>query len=379
MKIKVEKQALQNALSKIQNIIEETTTTPVLTHFLLDVADTGSYIFATDLETAVKLPVKAEVFEAGKACIPGKKFYEIVKELGEEVELTLSDSWLKIQSGRSTFKLATLPAEEFPRWTDITDAVKIDVSRDLLLTAVEKTLYAAGEADVRYVLNTLLFHLKPGELHVVGTDGHRLAHFKAEVDYATEETLLILSKKSLNELKKFLSDAETVSVYVGSTHVAFEMTVSVYVGSTHVAFEMDGVKFLTRLIEGNYPEYEVVIPRNNPNEVVLDRDSFVSALRRVSVLSRDKMNAVRVELRPDVAIVSTSNSELGEAKDEVPITLTGNSITMAFNAEFLIDALKGITSSSVKFTFSEPEKAVYITDIGVNSFVYECVIMPLRW
>ncbi|HHW20738.1 DNA polymerase III subunit beta [Thermodesulfovibrio thiophilus] len=366
MHLKLKKQKIQDNLSKIQNIVEKKSIMPVLNHFLMDVTQNGGYILATDLETAVKQPLDVEVLQPGRACIPAKKFYEIVKELAEDIEITLVEQWIKIQSGRSNFRLATLDPAEFPVWPDIGDATKIDLSRDFLLTAIEKTIYASGDADVRYVLNGLLFHIKASsEFKVVGTDGHRLAVFSAPAEGMnfTEEKKIILSKKSLNELRKFLSDTETVSLHIGKTHVMCEM---------------DGITFLTRMIDGNYPEYEAVIPKNNDKVAVVDKSMFIASLKRVSVLSREHQNAVKTEWDKNLVIISSSDPELGEARDELPIDYQGEPFITGFNARYLIDALEKITSDKAKITMSKPDKAVYITDADVTSFVYECVVMPLR-
>lgn len=367
MHLRLKKQKIQESLSKIQNIVEKKSIMPVLNHFLMDVTQDAVFILATDLETAVKQPLEAEVLETGKACIPARKFYEIVKELDEDIEITLLEHWIKIQSGRSNFRLASLDASEFPVWPQIGDATQINLSRDFLLTAIDKTIYASGEADARYVLNGLLFQIKePAEFNIVGTDGHRLAHFKASVEDISlieGEKKVILSKKSLNELKKFLSDTETVSLYIGRTHVMCEI---------------DGISFLARMIEGNYPDYEAVIPRNNDKIAIVDKNLLIASLKRVSVLSRERQNAVKTEWDKDLLIISSSDPEIGEATDEIIVDYQGEPFIIGFNARYLIESLERITSDKAKITMSEPDKAVYITDANDTSFVYECVVMPLR-
>ncbi|MCS7164330.1 MAG: DNA polymerase III subunit beta [Thermodesulfovibrio sp.] len=367
MHLRLKKREIQEALSKIQNIVEKKSIMPVLNHFLMDVTEESVYILATDLETAVKKPLKADVIAPGKACIPARKFYEVVKELEEDIEIILLQQWIKVQSGRSNFRLACLDSSEFPVWPQIGDAIQINLSRDFLLTAIEKTIYASGEADARYVLNGLLFQIKkPAEFNVVGTDGHRLAHFKAlieDINLVDGERKIILSKKSLNELKKFLSDAEIVTLHIGRTHVMCEI---------------DGVSFLTRMIEGNYPEYEAVIPRNNDKIAIVDRDALISSLKRVSVLTKERQNAVKTEWNNGLVIISSSDPEIGEATDELNIDYQGEPIVIGFNAKYLIEALERISSDRAKITMSEPDRAVYITDADEVSFLYECVVMPLR-
>lgn len=367
MHLKVKKEEIQEKLSKIQNIVEKKSIMPILNHFLMDITQQGGFILATDLETAVKQPLEVEVIKPGRVCIHARKFYEIVKELNEDIEIKLIEQWLKIESGRSSIRLAILSADEFPVWPEIGDAIKINLSKDFLLTAIDKTIYAAGEADARYVLNGLLFHLvEPGEFKVVGTDGHRLALFKAVIEDlpVKGEKKVILSKKSLNEMKRFLADAETVSLYIGKTHVMCEM---------------NGITFLTRMIEGNYPDYESVIPRDNDKIAQVDKNAFITSLKRVSVLTRERQNAVRTEWSKEGVVISSSDPEIGEARDELKIEYQDEPFVIGFNAKYLIDAFEEITSEKAKITMREPEKAVYITDATpVSSFIYECVVMPLR-
>lgn len=366
MHIRLKKEIIQEKLSKIQNIVEKKGIMPVLNHFLLEADSDKGYILATDLETAVKQPIEMEVLTAGKVCIPARKFYEIVKELEENIEIKLIDNWISVQSGRANYKLATLNSEEFPVWPQIGDSIRLNLTRDFLLTVIEKTIYAAGEADARYVLNGLLFHIKDSnDFRVVGTDGHRLALFRAKLDgIASGEKKVILSKKSLNELKKFLVDSESVIFHIGKTHVMFEI---------------DGIVFLTRMIEGNYPDYEIVIPKHNDKVAIIDKKLMISSLKRVSVISRERQNAVKMEFFEDLLILSATDPELGEAKDELTIDYQSPPIQIGFNAKYLMEAFNEISSDRGKITMSEPDRAVYITDSdGSEQFKYESIIMPLR-
>ncbi len=367
MHIRVKKEIIQQKLSKIQNIVEKKGIMPILNHFLLETNADKGYIMATDLETAVKQPVEMEVLSSGKVCINAKKFYEIVKELEEEIEIQLLDKWVLIKSGRTTFKLSTLEPDEFPVWPQIGDSISIKLSRDFLLTAIEKTIYAAGEADARYVLNGLLFHIKEGkEFRFVGTDGHRLALFRAKLEgvNTSQEIKVILSKKSLNELRKFLTEAESVVFNIGKTHVMFEI---------------NGIVFLTRMIEGNYPDYELVIPKHNDKVAIFDKKLMISALKRVSILSRENQSAVKMDFEEDLVIISASDPELGEAKDELTIDYQSSPIEIGFNAKYLIEALDELSSDRGKLTMSSPDRAVYITDAEPSEeFKYESIVMPFK-
>jgi DNA polymerase-3 subunit beta len=370
MKVTVEKDELQKKLSDIQNIVEKKNTMPILNHFLLTAEKGGSYITATDLETAFKEPVKLSIAEEGRMCIPARKLFEIVKEMDGEVTLESADTqWVKVKSGKSNFRLASLSADEFPVWPSIakeseegTEEMEIDSS--LLLEMIDKSIYAAGESDTRYVLNGLLFHVKPGGvLIVVGTDGHRLAlSEKVVASKPKEEKKMIVSRKSVAELRRFLGSEPK--------------PVKVVVGKNHILFKIDDIQFLTRLIEGTYPNYEQVIPTANEKILTVDRNLLTKSLRRVSIMSRERSNAVKVDIDSNNMVISASNPDLGEASDEIGINYSGDAMTLAFNARYVLDALNVMSTEKVILKLNEPLSPAMIMEDGGED--YKCVVMPMR-
>lgn len=368
MKVTVERAELQKKLSDIQNIVEKKNTMPILSHFLLVAEQGGSYITATDLETAFKEPISLTVGEDGKVCVPAKKLFEIVREMDDEVVLESADAkWLKVKSGKSSFRLACLPFEEFPVWPSLAEsgaAEEMELDSALLLEMIDKTLYAAGESDTRYVLNGLLFNIKPdGSLTVVGTDGHRLALSKKTIgSKPKEEKRVIFSRKSLSELRRFLSDEQK--------------TVKLLIGKNHVLFTIDAIQFLTRLIEGTYPNYEQVIPANSDKTLLLDRQTFAKSLRRVSIMSRERSSAVKVDIGDNSLSISASNPDVGEAKDEFGVEYNGDPLTLAFNARYILDALGVMDSEKIMLKLNEPLSPTLIMEDGREDYKY--VVMPMR-
>jgi len=368
MHIKVKKADLLNVLSKIQGIIEKRNIVNILNHFLLDVSNNNATIYATDNELFYRIPIEVEVFAEGKTCIPVKVFREIVKELNEDIEIKLSGARINIQSGNSKFNLAVLTPEDFPVWMEIKeDMSKLTLSKELFLTVIEKTIYAAGEADARYVLNGLLFHIKGDSIHFVGTDGHRLAHIKAPFSVNTEDYQMILPKKTVSELKKLLSDADTESI-----------TLEFSQNLNFMQCTIDEIKFRSRTLQGVYPDYEAVILRNNDKEARVDKNSLISSLKRVSIISRERNNVVVTMWQDKTLTISSQDPEIGEANDFVDVDYQGEPITIGFNANYLIEALEGISTEKVKITMLDPDRAVYITDMENQEFLYECVVMPVR-
>jgi DNA polymerase III subunit beta len=367
MKVKVDRNELLKKLSDIQNIVEKRNTMPILNNFLLSAESAGSTITATDLETALKGPIELTVLEEGKMCIPAKKLFEIVREMDGEIVLESADNqWIKIKCGKSHFRLACISPDEFPVWPSISaaEAKAVELDTTILLDTIEKTLYAAGESDTRYVLNGLLFHLKADQvLNVVGTDGHRLALMQKKIaGPATEEMKLILSRKSVSELRRFLDDGQK--------------PVMLTIGKNHILFAIGEIQFLTRLIEGTYPNYEQVLPPDNNKTLSVGREAFSKALKIVSILSKERSSAVKVDVNPDSMIISTSNPDLGDAKDEIVVKYDGDAMTVAFNARYLLDVLNVMEGETIILKLNEPLSPVLLME--ENRDDYKCVVMPMR-
>ncbi len=368
MKIKVQREELHKKLSDIQNIVEKKNTMPILNHFLLSASPGASFIIATDLETALKESVELEVLEEGSACIPAKKLFEIVREIDGEITIESTEKqWVKVKSGKSVFRIAGLSIDEFPVWPTVSasgDAEEIQIEAALLREIVEKTIYAAGESDTRYVLNGLLFHLQTsGGICVVGTDGHRLALLQKAVPFTVkDERKLIVSRKSVSELRRFLADGAA--------------PVKIVIGKSHLLFSLGSIEFLTRLIEGTYPNYEQVLPLGNTKTATIEKEALMKALRRVSIMSKERSSSVKADFEAGIMVVSASNPDVGEAKDEISMTYTGDSMSLAFNARYLLDTLGAMESSVVVMKLNEPLSPVLMTEEGADD--YKCVIMPMR-
>jgi len=373
MKLQVTKDEMQDKLSNIQNIAEKRNTMPILSHFLLNAGKKESNIIATDIETALKEPLSATVEQEGKICIPARKLFEIVKEMdGDLFFETVDEQWLRVTSGKSTFRIACLSPDEFPTWPVLGDAEEITIDAAILLEMIEKTLYSAGESDTRYTLNGLLFHTKPQdkELIVVGTDGHRLALLKKIIDSEMkEEKKIIVPRKAVSELRRFLPTTKK------SEGTSVE-NVRILIGEKHMLFIIKGVQFLTRLIEGTYPSYENVIPLDNKKNMIVEKDNFLKVLRRISVMSRERASAVKCDLEQDTLIVSSSNPDIGEAKEEINVDYKDEKLSLGFNARYIIDILGAMVSEKVILKLQDPLSPVLMKEDGNED--YKCVIMPMR-
>jgi len=378
MKLSVSKDEMQEKLSNIQNIVEKKNTMPILSHFLLSAGKKGSYIIATDIETALKEPLDAKVEKEGKICIPARKLFEIVRELegGLTVEL-VDEQWLRIRAGTSDFRLACLAPGEFPVWPVLGDVESITIDAATLMEMAEKTIYSAGESDTRYTLNGLLFHIKSKDkwLTIVGTDGHRLALIMRQMDgEVKQEKKIIVPRKAVSELRRFLPASKAAGHTSEDDKEADKVKISM--GEKHLLFSVGNVQFLTRLIEGTYPNYENVIPQANEKKIFIERNIFSKVLRRVSVMSRERASAVRFDIGEDKLVVSSSNPDLGEAKEEVAIDYKFDKLTLGFNARYMIDVLEAMMSEKVILELQDSLSPVLLKEDGNEN--YKCVIMPMR-
>jgi len=363
MHLKVSKEELLKRLSDIQGITERRTTQPVLSHFLLKAIGSEASIYATNLEIAFSEPISADISKEGSLVVPARKLFEIVREMGaSDIELISSDrQWLSIRAGKSNFRLACLAEEEFPAFPEIEAGESFKLSAPLLSEMIEKTIYSAGEEDTRYVLNTLLFHLKDETFSVVGTDGHRLAYIKKPIERAsTQERQAIIPRKSAIELRKLLEGEESLSITLDTNNVLFKI----------------GTKsFLTRLVEGTYPNYSQVIPKN-PLRLSVDREGLAKVVKRVSIISQDRSKSIRFDIEPSGIRLSASDPDLGEAEDFIEAEFSGSPLAIGFNSRYILDVLNAIAGDKVVIELNDPLSPTVFRE--ADSEDYLCIVMPMR-
>lgn len=367
MEIKAKRDELLAALYWTQSIVERRNTMPILANVLIECKKGDIRISATDLEVGVRGRIQGEVVKEGAITLNAKKLYEIVREAPEEsIQIKrLENDWAEIKSGRSVFKIVGLDAKEFPQFPKFAGERLSSVPVGLVKEMIEKTIFAASTDETRYNLNGVYAEeLGGGKLRMVSTDGHRLALIEREVGPLGLEKGVILPKKGLAELKKLLEDAN-------------EGLVSIGVKENMALMVKDEVELFMRLIEGEFPDYGKVIPKNNPIVVKIEHQELLQALRRVSILSSDRYKGVKVELRDGRVLISASNPDLGEAVEEIEIGYRGKGLSIGFNARYLIDVL-GVLKS-------DGEVAIELKDEMSPSVLkkeedagYLYVVMPMR-
>lgn len=374
MKVRIGRDELLTGLQRVQGVVEKRNTMPILSNILLEAKQDGAEIVATDLELGMRGLYKATVLKTGGVTVSARKLFEIIKELPSgEIELTAGDNnWTVIQAGKSQFKIVGLPSSEYPALPAIEREGLTPLSGDGLLELIRKTLFAAGDNDARYILNGLLVTLvvtdKKTALRLVGTDGHRLAVAEQEVGKSgtkggPQEIKAIIPKKAAQEIRRLLEEGKAAEPLIGFT-------------KNLMIFRKSGLLLTSRLMEGNYPNYQQVIPKETGKKISVNRADFESSLRRVSVLSKDKASAVKVSFAPDKIILFSSSPDYGEATEELPARFEGETLNTGFNARYLLDVCSVMDGETISLQMETPLSPCLIQEPESPGF--KCVVMPIK-
>ena len=374
MKLRMGRVELLMGLQRVQGVVEKRNTMPILSNILIEAKQEGVEIVATDLEIGMRGHYKATVEKAGGVTVSARKLYEIIKELAVgEIEITSGDNnWTTIQAGKSQFKIVGLPSTDYPALPTIEREGLIPLAGAGFLELIRKTLFAAGDNDARYILNGLLVTLISTEtktiLRLVGTDGHRLAVAEQEVGKAgakgvPQEIKAIIPKKAAQEMQRLLEEGGEGEPLIGFT-------------KNLMIFRKSGLLLTSRLMEGNYPNYQQVIPKESDRKIGVNRSELVSALRRVSVLSRDKASAVKVSFVSGQMTLFSSNPDFGEATEELAARYEGEALNTGFNARYLLDVLGVMDGETISLQMDNPLSPCLIQESDSPGF--KCVVMPIK-
>ncbi len=365
---------LLTGLQRVQGVVEKRNTMPILSNILIEAKQEGVEIVATDLEIGMRGLYKATVEKPGGITVSARKLYEIIKELAVgEIEITASDNnWTTIHAGKSQFKIVGLPSTDYPALPTIEREGLIPLAGAGFLELIRKTLFAAGDNDARYILNGLLVTLITSEkktiLRLVGTDGHRLAVAEQEVGKAgakgaPQEIKAIIPKKAAHEMQHLLEEGDEGEPLIGFT-------------KNLMIFRKSGLLLTSRLMEGNYPNYQQVIPKESGRKIGVNRSELESALRRVSVLSREKASAVKVSFASGQMTLFSSNPDFGEATEELAARYEGEALNTGFNARYLLDVLGVMDGETISLQMDNPLSPCLIQESDSPGF--KCVVMPIK-
>ena len=366
MEIVVRKNDLLRELQLFQGIVERKNTIPILANVLIEADGDEVRLLATDLEVALRSRCPASVGKSGSLTLPAKKLYEILKALPEtDVRIEEDKNGVKVAADRFDSRMQTLPREDFPTLPEASGKSRATLPRNALKEMVAKTQFAITGEDTRYFLNGAKFVLKPNSLTLVATDGHRLALVEVTHNVGvTEEVGVILPKKTLLELGKLLVE--------GDGDVLFES------GENHIFFDVGGRMLISRMIDGQFPAYERVIPKGNDKNIEFERERLTNAVKRVALLSNERSRAVKMEISKGKVEVTSSSSEFGEAREELQVDYTGGSMKISFNAQYVLDFLNVVETDVVMLSLKDEVSQAVMKPVGAQGYDYTYVIMPMR-
>ena len=361
MKFSVEKDILLGGIQTVQNVISPKAALPILSNILIESQGGTLRLTATDLDIGISCVIPVDTQEVGSITIPAKRFGDIIRELPlNEVSLnTKKNDLVVIETKSCQFKIMGLSKDEFPRLPEFKDKEVIKIEQDVLREMLSLTSFAVSFDETRYILNGILFSIKKNKLTLVATDGKRLAIIEKEIKQNLDKDFtMIVPIKTIQELNRNLKEEGTLSLLLGSNQVMFDLGKAV---------------IISRLIEGEFPDYHQVIPLVSDARIKVDREEFLLAVKRASLLSTPDYQAVKLEIFKDKMVISKSTPDIGESREEVPVEYKGKELVIGFNPVYLIDVLKNLSSDRVEFELTDSEKPGVFR---VNGYVY--IVLPMR-
>ena len=361
MKLKVEKNILINAIQTVQNVISAKSALPILSNILIETQQKGISLTATDLDIGITCVIPVDIQEPGAITIPAKRFSDIIKEFPlDQVSITTKkNNLMTIDSDMCQFKIMGLGGEEFPKLPEFKDKKVIKLEQPILKEMLSLTSFAVSYDESRYILNGTLFKISKGVLTLVSTDGKRLAIAEKKLGGETDVDLhMIVPIKTIHELNRNLQD---------------EGELSLVVGSNQALFDLGAVVVISRLIEGEFPDYKQVVPPASENKMKVGRSQFLLAVKRAALLATPDYQGVKLEVFKNKLVVSKSTPDVGESREELAVEYQGRELAIGFNPTYLIDILKNLNEETVSLELTDSEKPGVIR---ISGYIY--IVLPMR-
>jgi DNA polymerase-3 subunit beta len=364
--LKAAQEKILGALQSVSGIVERRHTLPILANVLLRKTGKQVELTTSDLEIQVRTTQELGGDEASfNTTVGARKLIDILRSLPADqlVSLSAAQNKLTLQAGKSRFTLQTLPAEDFPLVNESVDfGPAFSVPQKTLRGLVNQVHFAMAVHDIRYYLNGILFIAEGKQLTLVATDGHRLALAQATLDNDVPKQEVILPRKTVLELQRLLKDEDT--------------PIEMRFAANQAKFSFSGMEFVTKLVEGKFPDYNRVIPKNHKNSVIMGRAPLLASLQRAAILTSEKFKGVRINIEPGTLRIASSNAEQEEAKEELEIDYGGDAIEIGFNVTYLMDALANMGSEMIKLELQDTAASALFTVPDQPGFKY--VVMPMR-
>ncbi|TVR42750.1 MAG: DNA polymerase III subunit beta [Cryomorphaceae bacterium] len=356
MKFIVSSTALLKHLQLLSGVLNTSNTLPILDNFLFETSDNKLTLTASDLETTMTVTMEVEARDEGLIAIPAKKLLDALKTFPEQPLSFSVDSKtfaIDISSDVGKYRLTGQNGHEFPKNPSIEDPTEVNLNADILAEAIHTTLFAAGNDDLRPVMSGMFFELSKDHVRFVATDAHKLVRYTRTDAQAQSEASFIMPKKPLNLLKNILSSTDA--------------EVKISFNQTNAGFTFDNVTLISRLIDGKYPNYEAVIPKENPNVMTIDRGSFLNSVRRVAIFSNKTTHQVRFRISGSELNISAEDRDYeNEANERLTCSYEGDDMEIGFNSKFLLDMLNNIEADEVSLELSAPNRAGIIIPQGTD-------------
>ncbi len=364
MRFSITREHLQSGLSAVAAAIPTRTTLPVLSNLLVRAEQEALRFSGTDLDISVSVRVPAEVEAEGAVTVPARKLVEIARELeSAPVHIVADGDQVQMECGKSRFKLYGLPEDEFPAFPEVDFGEGWRMSAEDLQKLISHTSFAVSTEESRPILNGVLWQLRADKTGMVATNGHRLAKMEAPLGaVGAPEADLIVPPKALQQVERLFDSSDELEVARSENHLAFR-------SAERVVY--------TRLIEGPYPNYDQVIPRDNDKEAVANRAALEASIRRMAVVASDQTHRVRLSFADGVLRFRVQTPDLGEAEDELAVDYQGDPLEIGFNATYLLEVLRYMPDEEVRMTFKAPERAATFQPASGDPD-YLCLVMPLR-
>jgi len=369
MEFTVSRADLVRELNLSQGVVEKKTTIPILSNVLLEADSNKIVLTATDLELGIRCSCAARVKKGGAGTVPARRLLDYVRLLPDgDVQVKVQENhWANLVSGRSKTRIAGMSRESFPELPKM-PAPLAEIPLGVLASMIGKTVFAISNEESRFTLNGALLVLKKGGLIMVATDGHRLAMIESSGDLpgVTGAYRALLPRKAMVEIQKLAGDAPSDAIvkFAGDEN--------------HLFFEVGERLLLSRKLTGNFPDYERVLPKEQPLSISLNREELKGAIERVAQFSDERSRAIRLTAAPGEFKVHSSVSETGESEESIPIEYDGESTEIGFNAEYILDFLRAVSDEQVNFLFKDAHSAGELQPGSEKSGHYRYVIMPMR-
>ena len=362
MKIRGDQQEFLHGIQYVQNVISQRATLPILSHILIKAEEQKVTLSGTDLEVGVTCPIPVSIEEEGGITLPARKFADIIKELpvSEVVIHAKKNNMASIECGKVFFRIAGLPKEDFPKFPSFGEKETLVLPQKTFQTMIQMTSFAMSFDETRYVLNGVFLKADGGRLTLVATDGRRLALIEKTLENPAREGMeMVVPTKAIQELNRILKGDGNLKIFKRENQVLFDL---------------GEASLITRLVEGEYPNYQQVIPKETGDKVRIDRQELLQATRRASLLTSQESQSVKFDVLKDKVVVSKSSSEIGEAREELEAQYRGKEFSIGFNPHYLIDGLKNINDEEVHLELEGPEKPGVIRT--KDRFIY--IVLPMQ-